>query len=229
MRRAVIVTFFAGLAAAAAWRAARGPTWPWALLLWPGLSGLLLAAAYAAGAPGLAGKRPDGRLAAWSWLLLLPYHALSWTSLLLGRALGGEAPCHEVAPGVWLGGRLLGREVAALDGVRAVLDLTCELPEHPALRARGYRCLPVLDALPPPPPLLREAVAWLEARRVEGPVYVHCALGHGRSATVVAAWLVATGRAPDAAAATTALRRVRPGVRLGAHQRVAIDALRGAA
>jgi protein-tyrosine phosphatase len=61
-------------------------------------------------------------------------------------------------------------------------------------------------------------VAWLTERAGEGPVYVHCALGHGRSATVVVAYLVATGRAATVQEGLASLRSKRPGVSLLAPQ-----------
>ena len=52
-----------------------------------------------------------------------------------------------------------------------------------------------------------------------GPVYVHCALGHGRSALVTAAVLLRRGIVGDVRAAELHLRERRPGVRLKGVQR----------
>jgi protein-tyrosine phosphatase len=49
-------------------------------------------------------------------------------------------------------------------------------------------------------------------------VLVACALGYGRSAAAVTAWLVATGRAATPEAAIVRLRKIRP--------RIALDARR---
>lgn len=43
---------------------------------------------------------------------------------------------------------------------------------------------------------------------------VHCAQGHGRSAVVVAAWLLLKGRAQDPEEALIQIKAARPGVRL---------------
>jgi protein-tyrosine phosphatase len=53
----------------------------------------------------------------------------------------------------------------------------------------------MLDLLPPPLPVLRQAAGALESARGDGTVLVCCALGFQRSAGVVAEWLLATGRA----------------------------------
>jgi protein-tyrosine phosphatase len=52
---------------------------------------------------------------------------------------------------------------------------------------------------------------------------MHCAVGQGRSATLVAALLVRLGRADDVADAEQKLRAIRPGVRLADRQRRFVD------
>jgi protein-tyrosine phosphatase len=185
------------------------------LLAWPGASFLLVGAAFAGLGARVFGKRPSGRLAWWS-VALLPYLALTWVLWHLLRLTSREACCHEVAPGVWVGRRALPREVPA--GVTLVVDLTAELPEpRGVLSGRSYICLPTLDTMAPD----CEAFAALVARLKDhtGGVYIHCASGHGRSATVAAALLIARGLACDAREAEQMLRRVRPGVRLKKAQR----------
>jgi protein-tyrosine phosphatase len=93
------------------------------------------------------------------------------------------------------------------------LDLVAEMPEATSFRKlANYRSLPILDATAPTLDQLRDAIDWVE--RQPGPVFVHCALGHGRSGTVVAACLLARGLASDAKMAVNQLRELRPGVRL---------------
>jgi hypothetical protein len=45
-----------------------------------------------------------------------------------------------------------------------------------------------------------------------GCVYVHCKIGYSRSAAVVLAWLIVSGRASSTHEATAMLRKVRPSV-----------------
>jgi protein-tyrosine phosphatase len=186
------------------------------LLLWPGLSFVLLGAAYAGLGPRLLGKRPDGRLAWWAMLLLFPYLLLTWGVWHLQRLLGREAACNEVAPGLWVGRRPFARELPP--GVTLVVDLTAEFRAARGVGAgRTYLCLPTLDAGTPDERALRELAA--QVAGWTGGVYIHCALGHGRSALLAAVVLMERGLAGDAKQAEALLRQARPGIGLKPAQR----------
>jgi protein-tyrosine phosphatase len=104
-----------------------------------------------------------------------------------------------------------------------VLDLTCEFDENRPMRNGGrYLCLPVLDNTSPTPGQLREAVQWLSEALNAGRVYVHCAAGHGRSATVVIAYLLAVGSVSSVDEGIALLKSHRPGVRLNASQQAVL-------
>jgi hypothetical protein len=219
---------FTVLAALAALVAALAPDWPLRAAAGAvALSLLLVAIAYFGGGPRLLFKRESGRRHPAVWLVHWPYFALTGLSYRLALLLTREAAYVQVAPNVFLGRRLTAREArrAEAEGWLAVLDLAAELPEPSALCAvANYRTLPLLDATALTLDQLRDAVAWLRQHAAAGPVYVHCALGHGRSALVVAAYLIAAGVAPDAKAALKLLRELRPGVRLHRPQRKVLDA-----
>jgi protein-tyrosine phosphatase len=80
----------------------------------------------------------------------------------------------------------------------------------------------VLDLTMPDRAILAAAVQAIEARKPNGKVLVCCALGYSRSAIVVAAWLTATGRAPDADAAIARIRVLRPHIVLSDAHRALI-------
>ena len=114
-----------------------------------------------------------------------------------------------------------------LEAVRTIvstLDLTAEFSELAFVRALdGYKCLPVLDTEAPSMEQLRSGSDWIAGRIEAGPVYVHCALGHGRSATMVAAFLMRSGRAPSAEGAVEMVARQRPKIGLHPRQFAALE------
>lgn len=175
--------------------------------------------------PRLLLKRRDGRLRLWSWLLFWPYHLLSHASWALYRLAPGEPRFHEILPGLFLGCRLRQREAAQLVTQKpwSVLDLTSEFSEPASFRdGAAYLCLPLLDHTAPSVAQLAQGSAFIAERLPAGPVYVHCAVGHGRSATFIAAYLLARGLATTPEHAAALLRAKRPGVRLNASQRAAL-------
>ena len=187
-----------------------------------------LAVAYACSWPGILGKKRSGHLLPSSYLLFWPYHLLNYLSLALFRMNRREARFNEVEPGVYLGARLFARDQPALAALQisSALDLTAEFAEVPFLRNMpAYFCIPLLDRTAPSLPELKAAVQFIRERLPYGPVYVHCALGHGRSATVVLAYLLASGKFANQEEALKYLRTKRPRIKLHPCQLRAVEQL----
>lgn len=177
---------------------------------------MALGAGYLFSWPRLLGKRRCGKMLVSSYVFFWPYHLLSFASLAIFRCLR-VTPYQEIVPGLYLGGRLFPWETAGLHsvGVASVLDLTCELSEVASLRAvPAYFCIPLLDGTAPSSAQLESGVRFIADRIRIGPVYVHCAMGHGRGATVVIGYLLSIGQFPDLASTVNYVRSKRPGVRL---------------
>ncbi|MCT4873144.1 sugar transporter [Pseudomonas aeruginosa] len=167
-------------------------------------------------------KGSTGRLSAAVRWLLAPY--------LLGARINAwlwtrrRPQPDEVLPGLWLGRLPSSAELA--DGrFRALLDATAELSCEP--QGLAYRSLPLLDLVAPDVGDCRRAAALIDELLAQGPLLVACALGYSRSATLVAAWLLLSGRAADVESAVAVLRRARPQVLLGEAQRRTLAALSG--
>jgi protein-tyrosine phosphatase/membrane-associated phospholipid phosphatase len=188
-------------------------------LLWVTVALSLVAINYAMLGPAGFQKR-DGRLAPAAATLLAPYLAGAYTNVRIRTR--GHAPWSCVADEVWIG-RLPRRCELESAGFAAVVDLTCELPVDPGTCA--YTNLLVLDLTLPERATLDAAANAIERRRAAGRVLVCCALGYSRSAAAVAGWLVATGRAADAADAAARIRRARPQVVLSDAHVAAIAAM----
>ncbi|QEH35720.1 hypothetical protein OJF2_42770 [Aquisphaera giovannonii] len=192
---------------------------------------LALSAIYAARAAGVEVERILAR-SRWSPLLravLLPYLATGVIALLVARGLGLGSPFRPVAPGLYAGripfpderGRL--REA----GIDAVLNLCWEFP-GPSGPAAGTGIatarVPILDGVPPTDAQFREALEYVERwhaawRRV----LIHCAQGHGRTSTIVAAALVRLGLAEGGDEALARVAAARPGARPSPSQKAALD------
>lgn len=183
-------------------------------LAWAGISCGLVAIAYWFNAPGVFGKRPDGRLGLLHVTILFPYRVLAQAVWWINTRLSAEPAWHRVDDRLIVGRRLLGSEVPP--GIDAVLDLTCEFSESRRLRSLAYRCLPMLDASTPSMERLLAAVQ--EAAALPGTLYIHCAQGHGRTGLVAA--LVMAVRSPDLTpeAALARLQQIRPGIGLNRRQ-----------
>jgi len=191
--------------------------------LYPAVSLLLMAVAYAFGRPALLGKRSDGGRDWFLRILLGPYLLLTRLSFLLYKLPGRHTPASEVIPNLFLGRRLTAAEAVRYPGA-VVIDLAAEFSKVLVLRQPDrYLSLPVLDATAPTEEQLNTAVRWIESHIPDRPVFVHCALGHGRSASVVVAYLLQTGRVGSVRDGLRLLRQGRPGVGLSASQRQLLE------
>src|SRR5215469_6626138 len=186
------------------------------LIFWSALSSGALGSAYVLSRVALLGKKPGGDLPFSRYLLLWPYHLVSYLSLFIARFMR-VAPFQEIVPGLFLGGRLLSWEEKRSQPLAnaSVLDLTSEFCEVRFLRKdRPYLCIPLLDGTAPKQSELETGVRFITEQLHKGPVFVHCAMGHGRGATFAIAYLVASGKAPDLQQALQFVQSKRPGVKI---------------
>jgi len=191
----------------------------WFLIaIWPGLNFLMAGIGYFRKWHRVFGKRPDGTLSLWGWLVFLPlllYSAAVWRLL---RPFAREPAHHTVTPDLVVGRRLLASELK--EPFDNYVDLTAEFVEPVKIRsAPGYVCFPILDGSAPAPEALREAVLKLRP----GKTFIHCAQGHGRTGLFATAVLLATGKAPTVDEGLAILQAVRPRIHLSAVQQKCIE------
>lgn len=183
--------------------------WPGTvLLLWPAVSFFILTLAYSGGGPSLFRKVHGRQLPNTRWLLS-PYR---WLAMLTAKYFNAGHPAYgELRPGLFLG-RKLHQEEASRLSCPAVLDLTAEYDEVPALLEREYKNVAILDLTLPSVEQLREGVEFL---RAHPHCYVHCSLGLGRTCLMGAAYLIAVeGRTAEQALED--VKKTRPRLRLAA-------------
>jgi hypothetical protein len=191
--------------------------------LYAAVSFCLLAVAYAGIGPRMLLKQADGRRRLIGWVLFAPYFLLTAVTFGLHRLLSREAPYVEATRNLYFGRRLSTVELTAA-GWPSVLDLAGEFTASRSARELPrYRSLPVLDATAPTEAELHSAVAWIAKGVASGSVYVHCALGHGRSACVVIAYLLEQRTVADVADGERLLQSLRPSVRLRRTQFEALE------
>ncbi|SIP88748.1 phosphatase PAP2/dual specificity phosphatase family protein [Aquipseudomonas alcaligenes] len=193
-----------------------GGAWLW--LLWPCASLLLVALSYALFDVAGFQKHTDGSLSAASSWLLAPYLLGAWINSRLWTRQHPQAD--QVIEGIWLGRVPTAAEAMSFS---AVLDLSAELPVR--LPGKTYRNLPLLDLIAPDSEACRQGAELIEQLRQQGPLLVCCALGYSRSATLVAAWLLHSGRASSVEQAIAMIRAARPRIVLGDAQRKALQGL----
>ena len=216
---------FALLGIALAWSAfTLGSLLGKALALNVAVSALGVSAAYG----GLKGrvflKRQDGTLNKLSWIVHWPFFLLNAVTLVFYRRFSKEDSFSEIVPGLYLGCRPWESDARKIGirNVSHVLDVTSELEEVSFLKGNGYLNIPVLDYFPPTSAEFAKGINWIARGVQEEGVYVHCALGHGRSAAFVVAYMVQSGKSRDLEDALSSVSAVRPGVRLSERQKGAV-------
>jgi hypothetical protein len=146
-------------------------------------------------------------------MLLFPYRTLGRLTLRLSR----EKAISLVAPRFYIGRLPFPREYARLNGlgITAILNLCAEFPPLSSKQSGLIVAhVPILDGTAPVERQFLAALELLAKWYAEGQVIlIHCAQGHGRSATIAAALLCRLGQAADADKALAMIRTVRPGAR----------------
>ncbi len=214
---------FTLLAALLAIYAARQGDWFW-LLLWPSFSFALVGAAYLGFGTTIFGKQPTGLLSPTRTLMLAPFHVyviLVWHAV---RHLSREPAWNRLTESLYIGRRLLSNERA--EEFDHIVDLTCEFNEPAAMRESGYISFPTLDGHTPSREELLRRVSLVAD--LEGTVYIHCAQGHGRTATLAVAYLLHEKNASSVDDAVDFLLQRRPAAHLNRAQRKLLDDVYGA-
>jgi hypothetical protein len=193
--------------------------WGW-LAVWLGGDLVALAFAHAKGVHRIFGKRPDGALTLWAWLIFLPM--LSYMSAVwhLARIFSRKPARSVVTEQLVVGRRLLASEFEGeFDNY---VDLTAEFAEPSAIRhSPAYRSFPILNDAAPSAEALLKTVRSLRP----GLTFIHCGRGYGRAGLFALAVLLTSGVAHSVEDGLRMLTAVRPGIRLNREQHKCIQML----
>ncbi len=190
------------------------------LLIWSAISFMIVGMGYVWFGPGVLGKRSDGKMDKFRVLVLLPFFLLIWAKWWIQKLLAKEECWNRIIPDLYLGRRAYANELP--DDIKMIVDLTAEFPAPKNIEFMTiYLCCPTLDNSAMS---LKQLIGLVNSIiTCRGGVYIHCAQGHGRSATVVAAVLLAKGVAGDANEAVELIRKARPNIRLNRYQQRLLD------
>lgn len=185
------------------------------LLLWTAYSFAGVGFAYLLHVPEALGKVDEGTRKAWAYPLAAPFLVVIRGVRGIMR-LAGEDAFNEVSEGIYVG-RIVSM-IGLPEDTKVVVDMTSEFIEEPEIRERyQYFCLPTLDGTAPNKSKLVRLLKGLET--CQGPIYVHCAAGHARSALVAGLLMIRRGDASDIDDAERLMQVSRPGVRLAGEQK----------
>ena len=195
------------------------------LFLWMALSLLCVSFAYFTNTPGIFRKKSNGRIPFCIKLAFIPFLVIIHSYNKLARDFDKVPSIQRISDKLFIGDRVTPSDAPILieKQIHAVLDVTAEFESlnwAAFLESISYLNIPVLDhAIPSEEELLR-AIIWIRNQQVyNGPVLVNCALGRGRSALVIAAFLLNQSRNDDIPDVLAHLKALRKTIRLNKRQR----------
>lgn len=177
--------------------------------------------------PGRIFKNKAGKVYLLPRALIWPYLIFEYRFWRRYRKQKKEPLYEQVTEGLWLGSLPTTAELPGLraDGVSAALDLVAEMSDPEELRREfRYLCLPTLDGCAPTLRDFAAGVSFVKECRAEGRgVLIHCTFGHGRSAALMAASLVALGEAGNLDEAMGKLKGLKRMIFLSREQRETLE------
>lgn len=220
MKRQAFTMWVMAVAAGVAGVSMERHGWPF---WWLAANFALLGGSYYRNVPGIYGKRPNGTLPVWSWMVFLPQllltHLLWYISIYVVRDGGWQ----KVSDDLIIGRRLLNHEMP--EGVANYVDLTAEFSEPARARALpAYNNFRILDAGIPEVSALRQSIASLKP----GPTFVHCAQGRSRTALFAVALLLINRKVATVDEGMALIRAARPGMHMNPEQRRCAEAIEAA-
>ena len=174
------------------------------LLIYPILTGILLFLAYLTNRPNLIiGKNENGAYNKPLMLFSLPWLLITYTVWFITNYLSRENKVDKITDSIDIGCYPFNVNHRKYD---LIIDLTSEFPRAYKLDA-PYLCLPNLDGIN-----LKNIEIPVNATR-DSKILIHCAQGHGRSATYCSILMVKLGIVKNGLDALNIILKNRPGAK----------------
>ncbi|WP_446010583.1 diacylglycerol kinase family protein [Candidatus Electrothrix sp.] len=195
------------------------------LCLWTALSLLCVSIAYFTNNPGIFRKKSNGRIPFCIKFAFIPFLLIIHSYNKIARDLDKVPSIQRISDNLFIGDRVTPSDAPVLreKKILAMLDVTAEfepLNWAASFENISYLNIPVLDHAIPSEEELIQSIIWIKNQQTyKGPVLVNCALGRGRSALVIAAFLLSQTRNNDVTDVLEHLKILRKTIRLNKRQR----------
>jgi len=191
---------------------------------WCALSFFTVSLAYLLNKPTIFRKRSNGKVPIYIRWVFMPF---LWGAQLynsLARSSDPVPALQKIDEGLYLARRLFPSDIHQIksEKISAVLDVTAEFSSLNWVAFQDdidYLNIPILDHSVPSDTQIHRALNWIHTHRKTGrSVVVHCALGRGRSAFMVAAYLLSQNPQSSPSDIMDKIREIRQTVRLNKRQ-----------
>lgn len=191
---------------------------------WCALSFFTVSLAYLLNKPTIFRKRSNGKVPIYIRWVFMPF---LWGAQLynsLARSSDPLPALQKIDEGLYLARRLFPSDIHQIksEKISAVLDVTAEFSSLNWVAFQDdidYLNIPILDHSVPSDTQIHRALNWIHTHRKTGrSVVVHCALGRGRSAFMVAAYLLSQNPQSSPSDIMDKIREIRQTVRLNKRQ-----------
>nr|WP_136250458.1 diacylglycerol kinase family protein [Ningiella ruwaisensis] len=201
------------------------PNWYFSVLLaWVSLSLGAVSFAYVSQSPWIFRKNDRGNIPFYAHWLFIPFLLGAQIYNSWQRKNDTVPAIQKIEDGLFLACRLFPSDIEELQRlkVKAILDATAEFSGmnwSADDKNLAYLNIPILDHQVPKEKDLLKAINWIGNQlQSDRNVVVHCALGRGRSVLIMAAYLIASGRAKDIDEALEKINSIRGTARLNNYQ-----------
>ncbi|WP_419175985.1 diacylglycerol kinase family protein [Desulfosediminicola sp.] len=199
------------------------------IFAWISIPFLVVSWAYFSNQSKIFRKDARGKIPFYIKVLFIPFLIVTHIYNLIARKNDGVPSIQRISDGLYIGDKLTASDlsVIAQKEIQAILDVTAEFE---SLRwslldtKMAYLNIPILDHAVPSAEDLQQAIIWIKnQQRLNGPVLVNCALGRGRSALVIAAYLISNRKGSSVEQTLQDLKKIRRTVNLNTRQRKKLE------